>query len=356
MIFLDANAFYSYYGRKKLGLIESSYVNEKKLSCFLDSVKDKSLPTSVFIEVMVHFRDDSKKLRKMLDFIKEKGMPLYNNIPDYCISDDEITYVHYMDEIALGKYVYKLLDEKIGIESRFSYLFYEITRNLYLEYRLSEIGIFSEDEEKGIWNLLGKKDLYDNKESLIKEFELSLRGGYLYGKDQNVLKAKYIEKLNEACQIIDVTLAACAACIEKEVDIVDRIEKAYNESIAKGFDGINGTMPGIVTLLKTNTVFLEEAKTKISNMFQKHNYNRYQTEYLRTIMFTAWFDRAQKLKKNDIFDMMCAGCFIYLRPIQSGESVLVNTETYIISFDSTMEKFIESVKPTNTVVIEEYKN
>lgn len=46
-------------------------------------------------------------------------------------------------------------------------------------------------------------------------------------------------------------------------------------------------------------------------MFLKHGYNRYQTDYLKEVMFNAWFDRAQKLKKNDIFDMLCAGCLGY---------------------------------------------
>ena len=73
-------------------------------------------------------------------------------------------------------------------------------------------------------------------------------------------------------------------------------------------------------------------------------------------MFTAWFDRAQKLKKNDIFDMMCSGCLNYTRPIKEGESVLTNTESYIISFDSTMEKYISDVRPNNSKIINKFKN
>ncbi len=81
MIFLDANAFYSYIGRRNLGLIESMHVNEAKLSKYLDSNREKSLPTSVFIEIMVHFRDDSSRLREILEFRLRKGLPLFNNIP-----------------------------------------------------------------------------------------------------------------------------------------------------------------------------------------------------------------------------------------------------------------------------------
>lgn len=191
---------------------------------------------------------------------------------------------------------------------------------------------------------------------IIESFKDVLRIGYDQDKDQNLLKAKYIDKLNEACQISDVVLAGCTACRDENSDMIGEIQAAYDESITKGFDGLNGTMPGIVAQLQNNTIFLEYAKTKIAEMFQKHGYNKFQTEYLRNIMFTAWFDRGQKLKKNDIFDMMCAGCLAYVRPIYPGESVLINTASYIISFDSTMEKYIDSVRPANTAIIQRYKN
>lgn len=356
MIFLDANAFYSYIGRRNLGLIESTHVNEIELSKYLDSINEKSLPTSVFIEIMVHFRDDSARLRKIIDFRLKKGLPLFNNIPDYCISEDEITCIYFMDDISLKKYAYKLLDKKIEIEGRFAYLFYEITKNMYLEYRLQEIGDFTEVEEKGIWNFLGRKSAQEEGSAIIESFKSVLRTGYEQDKDQNLLKAEYIDKLNEACQIIDVMLAGCIACRDENSDIVEAIQNAYSESVTKGFDGLNGTMPTIVAQLQNDVTFLEYAKTKISNMFQKHRYNRFQTEYLRSVMFAAWFDRGQKLKKNDIFDMMCAGCLEYVRPIRPGESILINTSSYIISFDSTMEKYINSVRPANTAIIQRYKN
>ena len=51
MIFLDANAFYSYYGRSKLGMT-SEPVDEKRLKKYLDQQSEKSLPTSVYIEII----------------------------------------------------------------------------------------------------------------------------------------------------------------------------------------------------------------------------------------------------------------------------------------------------------------
>ena len=97
MIFLDANAFYSYYGRSKLGMT-SEPVDEERLKKYLEQQREKSLPTSVYIEIMTHFRNNPKVLQNLLEFRYAKGLPLFNNIPDYVVSEDEITSVAYMDQ------------------------------------------------------------------------------------------------------------------------------------------------------------------------------------------------------------------------------------------------------------------
>lgn len=103
MIFLDANAFYSYYGRSKLGMT-SEPVDEERLKKYLEQQREKSLPTSVYIEIMTHFRNNPKVLQNLLEFRYAKGLPLFNNIPDYVVSEDEITSVAYMDQAALKNY------------------------------------------------------------------------------------------------------------------------------------------------------------------------------------------------------------------------------------------------------------
>lgn len=92
MIFLDANAFYSYYGRSKLGMTLEP-VDEERLKKYLEQQREKSLPTSVYIEIMTHFRNNPKVLQYLLEFRYAKGLPLFNNIPDYVVSEDEITSV-----------------------------------------------------------------------------------------------------------------------------------------------------------------------------------------------------------------------------------------------------------------------
>ena len=56
MIFLDANAFYWYFGREKLFAQPSTPKHDvEKLNGFLDGRTDKRIPASVFMEIIVHF-------------------------------------------------------------------------------------------------------------------------------------------------------------------------------------------------------------------------------------------------------------------------------------------------------------
>ena len=59
----------------------------------MEQQREKSLPTSVYIEIMTHFRNNPKVLQNLLEFRYAKGLPLFNNIPDYVVSEDELTSV-----------------------------------------------------------------------------------------------------------------------------------------------------------------------------------------------------------------------------------------------------------------------
>lgn len=47
---------------------------------------------------------------------------------------------------------------------------------------------------------------------------------------------------------------------------------------------------------------------------------------------------------------------ISLEGVTEGEVILANTNSYIISFDSTMEKYIHIVRPDNIKLIQKFKN
>lgn len=354
MYFLDANAFYSYFGRSKLGMT-SSPVDENVLATYLDKQQEKSLPTSVYIEIITHFRNNSKVLKEILVFIRNKGLPLYNNIPDYVVGPDEITCVGIMDEKNLYSYAEKLLRSKIDIESKFTLLFFEITKNLYAHYKLESATELSEDNKNSILNYIGRNGFKEYGGILKGKIQKELESGYEENKEQKLLKDFYIYELNEACIFIDIIVAACVACKAEDSDIIECIQGVYQDSVNLGMDGEKGTMPCIVDTLAIDTQFLSDAKQRIASMFEKWHYTHSQIVYLRDMMFTAWFDRGQKLQKNDIFDMFCVGCLDY-QDERKNECILMDLSSYIISFDKQIKKYLGIVMPKNLKLIEKIQS
>lgn len=354
MYFLDANAFYSYFGRSKLGMI-SSAVDENILTTYLDKQQDKSLPTSVYIEIITHFRNNPKLLKEILEFRRNKGLILYNNIPDYSVSPDEITCVGIMNEKSLCSYADKLLQSKIDIETKFTLLFFEITTILYAHYKLESATELTEDNKNSILNYIGINGFKKYGDILKGKIQKELEFGYEENKEQQVLKDFYIYELNEACIFIDIIVAACVACKNDDSDIMECIQETYKNLLNLDIDRNNATMSCIVHTLATDTQFLSDAKQRISSMFKKWNYNCSQIAYLRDIMFTAWFNHRQKLHKNDIFDMFFVGCLDY-KAERKNECVLMDLSSYIISFDNKIKEYLGMVMPRNLKLIKKIQS
>lgn len=343
MFFLDANAFYSFYGRNKLN--SSSYpVDEEALRTFLKN-KNVKLPTSVFIEIITHFRNDPRILKDIIRFRNLNQISLYNNIPDYCVTSDELTYISLFDEDDIQRYANNLLSKKIEIECNFVTLFYEITRDLYAYYKLETEPTLSEYNKNSLLNYIGKNGQKKYKPIIKNDFRDNLTQGYNRGQELQILKKFYIDELNEACRNIDVIIAGSVSVKNTESDLIGDMYSAYQSSL---FANNDRTMNNIVDTLSTDVTFLTNAKNRISRMFAKSGYTKTQILYLRDVMFCSWFDRAQKLRKNDIFDMFCVGCLDFK---EKSECLLIDTSSYVISYDKTMQKFIGSVHPYNIQII-----
>lgn len=351
MYFLDANAFYSYFGRGRLGMT-SSPVDEKVFEDYLNKITNKSLPTSVFIEIVTHFRNNSKLLKEIITFITKNKLRLYNNIPDYCVSPDELTCVCILDDVSLSNYANNMMSKKIDIEAKFVFTFYEITRDLYTHYKIESIQNLSKTQKQSIMSYIGRKGFDEN---IKQKFVDELKSGYEQNDEKKAIKDCYIKELNEACLISDIIVEGCRVCEDQNVDIIEHIKNIYQTSINSGLDGKNTTMKYINSAFSTDEGFLTIAKAKIAGMFRKGKYTNSQIKYLQDVMFTAWYNREQKLQKNDIFDMFCVGCMDVVEP-SSNACILKDTTSYLISFDKVMKKFIGEVKPTNLQIIENLQN
>lgn len=354
MYFLDANAWYWYFGRNELEMISSANVDENKLITELNRIEKKSIPTSVYIEVVTHFRDNPELLQKLLKHRFVNRMKIYNNIPDYVITPEEIEFTACVGWDELKSYAYRMLDKKIDIETRFIYIFVEIMSLLFFAYKLDLTPDLTEEEKQSIDNWIREVYRQNRDEKKMIEIKDALRNGYMVNDEARVIKNKYIEILNRECIFIELILNGCLAVKEKKKDILSVLQLTYEQVVQDGLDGNNGTMKYIDDVLSTDLIFLDYAKDKFSIMFQKHGYTKIQCLYLKEIMFDAWMNRRQKLRKNDIFDMFCVGVLDCNKSAQD-DNVLVDNNSYLISFDAVMESFIIRNHGISASIINRYK-
>lgn len=179
---------------------------------------------------------------------------------------------------------------------------------LYVHYKLEAANELSRSSKESVLNYLGGERYNKNRKSLEEEIGNTLESGYENNNEQKMLKDLYIRDLNTACIFTNVIIEGFAMSKDKEVNIVDVFQQKYQDYINKGK---NGTMSHIVDTLAADRQFLDVAKQRISEMFETSRYTKTQRKYLRDVMFTAWLERGQKLRKNDIFDMFCLGCLDY---------------------------------------------
>ena len=193
MIYLDANAIYWYYGRDMLHLpLSDPNLDVNKLCNYLDIRTDLSLPASVLMEIVVHFRDYPDDIKNILSFIKDKNIKVLNNLPNHCFTSDELTILQLCaSRDTLKKYAYKLLDVKIEIEIRHAYVFLQTISLLYADYYLKSISSLTDDIRGNVLHYLGNDFLNEMKEDHTSQLTKSLKDGYAdNNKSQQYLKEK----------------------------------------------------------------------------------------------------------------------------------------------------------------------
>lgn len=338
MIYLDANAFYWYYGREKLSMKSSvPTLKVKDLCDFLDSRTDKSLPASVLVEIIVHFRDCPETIKGILSFCEKKGIRIYNNIRDYCFSSDSLTIIQDMSSDILKQYANNLLDKKIEIEVYHTYSFLQIVSLLYAKYYLESCNQLTSEERNKILSYLGKASSKELKDDYFAQITSVLKSGYSDDKSQQYLKKEYIDLLVQNCVIFRMITDTAVKYLRNEQNLYAAMCKSAEEARNNGCTDSN-IMQTIVDTLTTDTVFLKLAEDEIPAMFLRKGYSKHQAEYLKMLL-QAWLERGQKLRKNDIFDMLCVGA-LDKSEINPQLNILVDQSSYLISFDKIMMDFI----------------
>lgn len=310
MIYLDVNAFYWYFGREKLPMPYSSLkLNVEKFRSFLDSCDNKSIPASVLMEMIVHFRNYPKIISEIISFCYEKNIKILNNSHDFYFTTNELSSLHITkNDAILKQYAYKMLEKKMNVEIKdkaLSYLGNEISAEL--------------------------KDEYLNK------LKLTLIEGYEKNKEQQFLKDKYIELLVQNCVVFQMIIDAINKYTDEDQNLYEVMCISAQNARNNGLTD-DDIMSVIVKALAVDSEFRKDAEKEIANIFKKKGYSEHQSQYIQQ-MLAVWLERGQKLKKNDIFDMLCVGVLDKVEN-NSKLNILVNQCPYLISFDETMMKFI----------------
>lgn len=341
-------------GREKL-FAQSSIPKHDvaKLNRFLDSRSDKSIPASVFMEMLVHFRDNPDAIMKIIRFREDKGIKIFNNLHEYCFSTDELAALHITEDgSVLNQYAYRLLDEKVDVEVKHAYVFLQIVSLLYADYYLKSCRSLNDEAREEILSYLGREMSNELKDNFLSQLTLALQTGYAdSNRSQQALKRKYIELLVQNCVIFQMIIDTTVKSLEDKENLYDVMCKSAIDARNNSFTD-DGIMQVIKDSLNTDSVFLQTAENEILAIFQRKGYSKHQSDYLKS-MLKAWLERGQKLIKNDIFDMLCVGV-LDKTEINSSRNILVDQNSYLISFDETMMKFLCNNNGGNVSLLNQY--
>lgn len=347
MYFLDANALYWYFGREKLGLPTSiSSIEQNAYRTALDKIQNKAIPSSVFMEFVVHFRNQPEHIREVTQFLKSRNIRLYNNFVFWSIGSDEFMCYFTDNDEGIEQRADALLQTKIDIEARFTLIFLKSVFLVYLDRYIETTSqdINKTDAVKHIVYKLYRLDNTDNQKTL-NEFKGALREGYSNGDEIQTLKEKYIERLSEECSIYRGIVVAVREFAQEGEKLYEKMKEEI-DSIREQFMS-QQVMQHIKNRVEFDQAFLAIAYKKIPEIFENNGLTHHQSLYLSE-MLSAWLDRGQKLRKNDIMDMFCFG--VLDSDVKSSD----DDELVLISFDDAMRNFLAKHNPNSEHIISSY--
>lgn len=362
MIFLDANALYWYYGIDKLDFGEQSGVDSTSLREFIDLYENGvAIPSTCYVEVLSHFKSQPIIARNIVNFIHEKNILIYNNSLYISILPGEVEQVLTYDYNDLNTYLTVMRKNKKDTEVKFSIMFFDVIQLLYLRNIIeNKIGNTKTEAEKERMLSCIANFIKQHWKEDERKFINALDAGYLKDDDRNnkkstnaesMLKNVYINALYDIIFIQNMFVELYIEMESEEPDLVECIKKSGNRLIKK-LDSENGEMKQVKASFFNKKDFEKIAQEEICLMLQSRKILPYQALYIKEVMMSSWIDSAAKLKKNDIFDMLCLGCLN--APKKEIENVLIDNSNYLITFDEKMRDFIKKHFPANDTLISKF--
>lgn len=326
----------------------SDVVHVDEFRIFLDSRSDKCISASALMEVIVHFRDNTKLAKQLMDFIAKKKMKVYNNCQFYGFSDDEFTACVNMNVNDLYIYARGLLNKKIEIEESFSYVFLQTIMLVYTDYLIENSSIVDENVKSNLINMIGRDFAKSWRDERLQGLHDALIQGYEIGKEENVLKDKFMEYLSEDCVYSYMWVRTAEEFQGGATELIDVMRSAAVEAKNTGMNQ-NDAIKTISHELLQNPQIIQDTKDELVKIYLKKGFTCHQAGYIGA-MFERWVVQKQKLRKNDIYDMLFMGS-IDRNYYDASLPVVYDQSSYILTFDRKLVQFIYNENPLKCKMI-----
>lgn len=303
---LDANAFYSYVGRHKLGLGSDLLINKQRL----DRLFDKStlfISSSVLTEVFVRFRNNLEAIRDIICFLTEKKFSIITASTD-CVDEEKVdSIIRASSDFQRRLIINEVLKSKARIETYVVYVFAgtiaSILGDLLIEDKILQANAQLKPES---YSKLAMQAIVKNREKALQDAENDLINAYSINKEESGMK-----------NIYDGFLALNLAEYEKQLfDIEQIINPNPNLTLASFQSSLNlscapstihNTLARYIAHFKKRNSFKDEIESKILSLaINWDRFDAYQKAYIITRFEIYLTDT--KFKKNDVFDTLFLGC------------------------------------------------
>ncbi len=354
-IYLDANAFYTYYGREKLGMSANTKLNHEKFVKQMDIAAHKVLPTSVLIEMAVYLRDDYNKWLDIQKFILIKDFQFVHTGTVKSLSDSDIyPLLLAIDKVSHKHLVDNYVKVKIDEEASNIYILLTIIMMEYFRSIMNEKYGQSADED---WVLFFKAVENNLRKQFIELLSSALAMGYQNRNEQRFFTDIFLLLLSEFyvhLQYVEQLYWRKRTLKGIDVQIPpDAFEKIRQQIQEKGEKEAQ-----MVSQKLTNDPWITSGlhKDGIKKSLLQGGYSDIQADYFLHL-FDIWSIKAdspapgakfKKRKKNDIYDLFFLGCLEQESKMYDFFKNTFARETYnvydyrsaIITFDELILEFL----------------
>ena len=337
MLFLDANAFYYYYGSNKLGQIDPPNIDIPKLRQYCGEANNIALPSSAYMEIITHYKAKEHILSDILDFIFRNKFQIYNNTVTYQVTIEELSELPSIisSPQRLEQYVFKILLAKKETEVSFSNLFLREIVSIYTLFKIKQEKVIPSGDNLYVLSFINDKLIKNNNDSR-KKLHIAFDSGYEINDPQRVVKKAFVECVGDICLRVDIMLEwLCESYRQKkEVNIDDVFETAYaNATKSKS---TSPEMDRIVKVIKKAQTECIATVQQLADIFDDR-FTQAQKDYVSQVLLPHWLMNGQKFQKNDIFDFFWIRCLDYTSQIPEC--------TQCLTFDTKLRTFIKTYRP-----------